>query len=172
MRVSLGCSCGDNAAGTQRDAGLGKRGGWMRLLLAGGQLLPELLSYLAATSGPFKKGNTFAGTETAPGFCSASLRANPLSASPEPGYHVAEHCGLPCFALLCFALLWCLRLERWPSSGMACVQSSFFAPGAAVSSAGVAGFLSPVRSLSMNISANEFAGRDNCMDSSFEVSAC
>ena len=91
--------------GMRRYAGLGKRGGWMRLLLAGGQLLPELLSYLAAMSGPFKKGNSFAGTETMPGFCSASLRANPLSASPEPGYHVAEHCGLPCFALLCFALV-------------------------------------------------------------------
>ena len=51
-------------------------------------------------------------------------------------------------------------------------RNGFFTPGAAVGSGWVAGFVSPLHSLSMNVSANEFAGRNNCTDSSFEVSAC
>lgn len=33
-------------------------------------------------------------------------------------------------------------------------------------------FIPPLCSLSMNISANEFVGRNNCMGSSSDVSAC
>lgn len=56
--------------------------------------------------------------------------------------------------------------------GCACPHGCPSARGAAAGRAWAAEFISPLCSLSMNISANEFAGRNNCMDSSFYVGAC